>query len=408
MTISAENYDGGLGEFLMTNSSNTCRHKKHPQETEDLRSSNDLDDCDDTSSLTSGLESTYSYNSSSLLSASTRSTVSSLGSTSSSLRSSRSSSKQSRRRERERTKPTEEIVFDPTLVPSKSCLKNNLCSSRSKRQTHGTTIKIYLPGNPEPVAKHRTINFNEQVSVREVRSAKSLLRNKAQYLWFQPHEHAEIKHGIQKILNAVNAEGTSITNGRKYCVRGLERFRNPDECFLQRAKASEAVVMEQYLQRAEGNFDPAEISAVYIAASKPSQRLASRRGIKDAIIAESILGTRFRTLVGGGGFSMSSSLSPVNSPTSTSRKSFSARESRTSRDLSLPPSPESSRKSLSMRMSRSKSNGRASQSPSSTRKEKPRQKRKTKRSTTGTVSGCRPPLKGETPSYLPSYLVISN
>eukprot|EP00536_Pseudo-nitzschia_multiseries_P002398 jgi/Psemu1/5429/gm1.5429_g len=226
------------------------------------------------------------------------------------------------RRGKRRDHGKSSVPFDPTRKPKASSIKKNKnnnsssnsssnssnnnnkknkksetsasSSSQRRRTAFGSVIEVRLPGQTELVRKHRVIHFNEEVTVREVRSAKSLINNDRFPLWFQCEEQAEIKNNIYKVLSHVDDTGISHTTGRRYCTRGLERFMKPEECYLPRSRAADAVFLEQFVQKEHGTFDSELLAKVYRQSTRKSRRVAAQRGISDATVAQTIQGVRFR------------------------------------------------------------------------------------------------------------------
>jgi len=190
-----------------------------------------------------------------------------------SLKSILSRSRRKRNRKLSLTKTA--LNFDPSLKPQKSCLKQ----PSEPDDTPSKTLS----------QKQGPIRFCEEVSVREVRSTKSLVKNDCRLLWFQDDENAEIRDNIQRLLKRVNCAGISKTNGKRYCTRGLERFVDPnDDSDIERLKAEEAVLFEQYQQRESGNFDDLRIAAIYFQSTQTMQHKAILRASEDALIAKAI------------------------------------------------------------------------------------------------------------------------
>jgi len=188
------------------------------------------------------------------------------------------------------------ILFDPTRVPTKSCLKQESksksvspnSSELSPQRRRGKVYKVYLPGHRGHVKRQRSIRFNDDVSVREVRSSLSLCKNDHQVLWWQEDEQASIKVNLQRLLSRVDRQGVSKKNGRRYCTRGLERFLDTEDWEIDRIAAEDAVLNEQSLQREDGMFDDSRISAAYVQYTQISRQRATSRGLEDADIAESV------------------------------------------------------------------------------------------------------------------------
>lgn len=205
-----------------------------------------------------------------------------------SRRSSIGSTKNTRRRARRRSSTLgTTVAFDPTRVPPKSCMKKaDPSEQKQPRPKCGESYKVYLPGNSGYIKRKRTIQFNDGVHVREVRSSLSLCKGEHRILWWQDDEHASIKENLQRLLSRVNSSGVSKTNGRRYCTRGLERFLdNKNDWEVDRAEAEEAVFHEQTNQRESGTFDDMRIAAVYFRRTRASMQRASIRGAEDAAVA---------------------------------------------------------------------------------------------------------------------------
>lgn len=234
-----------------------------------------------------------------------------------SRKSTRSGSRRKPRRKSESAPPT--APFDPTRVPKKSCMKQKSGSESAplrklRRKREGKTMKVYLPGGV-CVKRQRSIHFHEEVFVREFRPCLSLANNDPRVLWWQDDEHDSIKENLQRLINRVNRHGVSRTNGRKYCVRGLERFLDPDDVRdADRKEAEEAVLHEQSFQNECGNFDDLRIASVYFRSTRSSMLRATRRGLEDALIAHSLHETEpspFRTSMSSGSLNGSIGLSQL-------------------------------------------------------------------------------------------------
>jgi len=211
-----------------------------------------------------------------------------------STHSSRDLPKKIRRRARRRSSTVgTTVAFDPTRVPLKCCTKRTSQSPTEElqpRPKRGESYKVYLPGNAGCIRRKRTIQFNDGVHIREVRSSLSLCKGEHRLLWWQDDEHASIKENLLRLLSRVNSKGVSKTNGRRYCTRGLERFLDTKHDWdADRAEAEKAVYREQTHQREMGTFDDLRIAAVYFRRTRASMQRASSRGIEDAIVALPIL-----------------------------------------------------------------------------------------------------------------------
>jgi len=248
-------------------------------------------------------------------------------STRSSKDASRKSSR-SRSRRNPRTKSSAATAaFDPTRVPQKSSMKQKSISASSptqqRRRKRSGIYRVHLPKGLKSVKRQRSIRFNDEVSVREVRSLRSLVNDNIRILWWQDDEHACIKENLQRLLSRVNSKGVSRSNGRKYCTRGLERFMDTQRDWeANRLEAEEAVLCEQSLQHERGTFDDLRIAAAYFRSTQISQQEAADMGIEDAFVARSILEAGpFPSLNSGSSGSMNASIDLSSSPLPLSLRS---------------------------------------------------------------------------------------
>mmetsp|Transcript_9117 Transcript_9117/g.19740 ORF Transcript_9117/g.19740 Transcript_9117/m.19740 type:complete len:410 (-) Transcript_9117:193-1422(-) len=331
MAISTAGYDNILRPFVIPGSSKSGYQKRHWHAMED----HDVIDGSDSSSLSSLQESCATKSSLNSSSSFTPSTTSSSDSRSTTRRSITRKSRRTRRRQLIKSMSPADVVFDPTRGPKKSSMKKcSAASSSSQQQRHGacgkrSTIQVYLPGKREPVQRQTSVHFKATVTLRTMQSTKSLAGNNLSVLWYQGDEQAETKKKIREIVSRVNSEGISITDGRKYCMRGLERFTNSHKCDLSIILSRDAVLLEQFLQRELNDYDPDLIASVYRQSTQKSRHLAKRRGSKDAIVAESILGIkRFHT---------SASIHEESSSRRSSRRSSSTRQGCTKSEVLSPP-----------------------------------------------------------------------
>ena len=187
-----------------------------------------------------------------------------------------------RRRPSRKPSRTEPLVgvehtYDPSSKPQKSCMK------KPPKPLASLTLRLKRGTKRE----RQTLRFNEVVSVRKVRSSRSLIHNECTSLWWTDEELDHIKRNLQKIADKVDKRGVSRTNGRKYCIRGLERFLGLDDAEDDRDEATESVLREQYRQRHCGYSDPISIAALYSSIAKKCSIRATCRGSKDAAVARS-------------------------------------------------------------------------------------------------------------------------
>jgi len=271
----------------------------------------------------------------------------------------RDSSTKMRRRGRRRSSTAATIVaFDSTRVPRKSCMKQISQSPSEERQTRpkrGDSYKVYLPGNDTYTRRKRTIQFNDGVHIREVRSSLSLCKGEHRLLWWQEDEHASIKENLARLLSRVNSKGVSKTNGRRYCTRGLERFLDKkNECDVDRKESKEAVYYEQNRQREMGTFDDLRIASVYFRRTRASIQRASSRGIEDTIAALPLDKgkdpSKRRSSTGTGSLNASIGMTP--SKPKSRRSSLSMLPRRGSLSFRRKPEEQRLKKSQSFRQSR--------------------------------------------------------
>jgi cell division protein FtsB len=108
--------------------------------------------------------------------------------------------------------------------------------------------------------------------------------------WYDEHESHLIMQECLKVIKKMQ-EGKPI-NGRKYCVRGLDRFapEAADRRELNKMKAYIAVLEEQNNQLRDGHCDPQAIARRYrAAASKRCQLKAQNVGERDALFVQKLL-----------------------------------------------------------------------------------------------------------------------
>lgn len=189
--------------------------------------------------------------------------------------------------------------FDPTRVPLKSCLKQTQESSSSspsdsnysKSSKRDSSFKSNYSSKSKNIFKfkrQRSIRFAADVSIRKIRTSLSLCYFQSQILWWQDDEIATIKDKLRGLLSQVDLQGVSCSNGKRYCIRGLEHYLEEDDREADRITAEDAVLEEQSLQRQENQIDELRISEAYRCCTKNSVLLASCRGRRDAATARSI------------------------------------------------------------------------------------------------------------------------
>jgi cell division protein FtsB len=111
--------------------------------------------------------------------------------------------------------------------------------------------------------------------------------------WYDEEDNTVITMECLKIIKKL-AQGKAI-NGRKYCVRGLERMapKANEKRELNKTNAYIAVLQEQNNQLREGRSDPKEIARQYrYAAAKLCQHEAGKAGERDALFVKKMLTTK--------------------------------------------------------------------------------------------------------------------
>jgi len=153
----------------------------------------------------------------------------------------------------------------------------NNTSSRSKSKKNICKFK-----------RQRSIRFAADVRIRKIRTSLSLCYFQSQILWWQDEEISTIKDKLRGLLSQVDFQGISSSNGKRYCIRGLEHYLVENDREADRSAAEDAVLEEQSLQREEHQIDELRISEAYRCCTQNNVLMASCRGRKDAATARSI------------------------------------------------------------------------------------------------------------------------
>jgi hypothetical protein len=189
-------------------------------------------------------------------------------------------------------------VFCPSRTPRRSSMKGSeeaLSSSprRASIGASGESFEIVLPGHSEPIERRRSITFDDRIDIENIVPIRLLATGGPQSLWYQEQEYEAIKFKTLALLDRVD-HSSGITDGKKYCMRGLEKFMSPEATEVKRHQAWDAVLNEQFLQRKDGEFDDEDIANIYMHSTKRSKREASKRASLDAEASEAYLLTTFR------------------------------------------------------------------------------------------------------------------
>jgi hypothetical protein len=136
----------------------------------------------------------------------------------------------------------------------------------------------------------RSIKFNEQVHVRLVHCITSLFFGgdevTLEELWYTKDEFKKITEKTQAlIVFATRNAGRHHKSGKKYCLRGLERWMNPTATIEVRNRAYFSVFQEQDRQDRLHVVDDVLIASVYKLNTIQCKLEAVRRAKQDAIDA---------------------------------------------------------------------------------------------------------------------------
>jgi hypothetical protein len=136
----------------------------------------------------------------------------------------------------------------------------------------------------------RSIKFNEQVHVRLVHPITSLFFGDDEVtleeLWYTKDEFKKITEKTQAlIVFATRNAGRHHKSGKKYCLRGLERWMNPTATIEVRNRAYFSVFQEQDRQDRLHVVDDVLIASVYKLNTIQCKLEAVRRAKQDAIDA---------------------------------------------------------------------------------------------------------------------------
>lgn len=188
-------------------------------------------------------------------------------------------------------------VFCPKRMPRRSSMKgwHESCSPSpvSRRNSIGVSerYEVFLPGRSNPIQRRRSITFDNRVTIQKVEPARALAAD-PQSLWFQEIEYEAIKLKTLALLDQVDPS-SGVTNRKQFCIRGLEKFMEPESAAVKKHQAWDCVLNEQFLQRQDGEFDAQTIADIYRYSTKRSQNEASKRARQDAEDAQAILKTTF-------------------------------------------------------------------------------------------------------------------
>lgn len=158
--------------------------------------------------------------------------------------------------------------------------------------TNKGEIEISLPpskkGEGRQMIKRRTsLTFNDETIVTPIEPAKNLARS-PEDLWFQDEEMQQIRKKVSALINKTE-DGYTPHNGKRYCMRGLERMMEPEVVAVKRSQAWDTVFKEQYLQKCEGVFEEDHLANLYTFSTLRSKKDAEARASEDAKEVENYL-----------------------------------------------------------------------------------------------------------------------
>lgn len=198
------------------------------------------------------------------------------------------------------------LPFHPHRTPRRSSLKGS-CPQRAarRRASIGTCtipaerrmsieeeiaigaiepsqiLEVNLPGRRESIKRRRSIQFNEDVNVRNIQPTSKVEGAVKKELWFQADEYNTIKNKTRALLQKVDSNGN--VNGKKYCTRGLESYMEcPKKRDSELYQAWDSVLMEQEMQRKLNIYDDESLGRFYKQTSNMSVLEATKRAALDA------------------------------------------------------------------------------------------------------------------------------
>jgi len=169
-----------------------------------------------------------------------------------------------------------------TRSTMRSSMKKHGSSSSTRRRASiqfGSEINVYLPGHEKPVKRRTSITFNESVRVKNVNPVRNMT-DAPEKLWFQDDEFKAIR---RRSLDLVDKVDSGETNGKKYCIRGLEKLTKSrrKQVLERKYSAWDTVLDEQDVQRDSGTWDEDYMANAYKYITQEPQEEAVRQGRKD-------------------------------------------------------------------------------------------------------------------------------
>jgi hypothetical protein len=175
-------------------------------------------------------------------------------------------------------------------TPRRSSMRQSGAPQRAAIAQVGD-IEVKLPGRKGRVKRRTSISFDEKIDVTSLAPISSLT-DKPEQLWFQKEEYVLIDKKTLALV--VKAEEGGFVDGKKYCMRGLERMLAPESTAVKKSQAWDTVFNEQYLQRSEGGFNEDHMANMYKYSTLRSSVEATKRATQDAQDAETYLASTKR------------------------------------------------------------------------------------------------------------------
>jgi hypothetical protein len=189
-------------------------------------------------------------------------------------------------------------ITSSALSRSKSSLKMAGGQRRDSIKLRGE-VEIDLPPSKmgearQRVSRRTSLSFSETATVKHIESAKDLAGG-VDDLWFQKNEMAAIRKKVTALV-VKTEHGQARDKGKRYCMRGLERYMDPDTTTFERNQALDSVLNEQYLQQREGVVEENHMANLYKSSVRRSQTEANKRADEDAKEIEAYLSSTRRMM----------------------------------------------------------------------------------------------------------------
>jgi hypothetical protein len=119
--------------------------------------------------------------------------------------------------------------------------------------------------------------FDEKVLVKHVTSIRELAED-YQQLWYQGSEYETIRSKAKLLIHKVT---NKLTNGKNYCVRGLEGYFDAQGKLRTKLMSWDSVLDEQEKQFHNNSFDENRIAKAYSRTTSRNKKEAIRRASYD-------------------------------------------------------------------------------------------------------------------------------